>query len=305
MLYPDTIQLSHYQAATSFEKKRTMASSTKPFSFQGHRGARGLAPENTLPSFLKCLELGINAFELDVVITKDRQVLVSHEAWFNPAITTKPNGKPLTKLEAHRHLIYQLNYEDIQLYDCGKRGHPKFPEQVAMPVSKPLLSDVMDVCNEYAQSYGLAPVLYNIEIKSYKNGTEGYGVYNPPPDEFAELVYDVVMGKGMEKQCILQSFDIRIVQAMQQIHRDLRLSLLVENTDSLATNIDRLGFVPSVYAPYYELITEDMLAQAHARDMEVITWTVNDPVDMYRLIEMGVDGMITDYPNRFRELLAM
>ncbi len=305
MLYPETIELDHYQEATNPKNKILMASKDRPFSFQGHRGARGLAPENTLPSFLKCLELGINAFELDVVISKDRQVIVSHEAWFNPAITTKPNGKPLGKLEAHSHLLYQLEYEDIQLYDCGKRGHPKFPEQKAMPVTKPLLSDVMDVCNEYAKNYGLPPVLYNIEVKSYKHGAEGYGVYNPPPDEFAELVYDVVMGKNMIDQCILQSFDVHIVQALHQIHKDLRLSLLVENTDDLPTNIDRLGFVPSVYAPYFELITAETIAQAHELDMEVITWTVNQPSDMLRLIQLGVDGIISDYPNRFRELLTM
>ncbi len=269
------------------------------FSFQGHRGARGLVPENTIPSFIKCLELGYPAFELDVVITGDQQVLVSHEAWFNSLITTKPDGKALTKAEAMSHSIFEMSYEEIKEYDVGRRGHPLFPKQVAMAVHKPLLKEVIEVSNAYAAEHGLPTVWYNLEVKSFKDGAEGYGKYNPEPDVFADLVYDVLADTGIRDQVIVQSFDPNVIQAMHQIDGDIPISMLVDNQQSFEDNLKRIDFKPDVYAPYYKLIDEDLVKQVHGEGIQIVTWTVNKVKHMKRLIRMGVDGVISDYPDKF------
>ena len=264
------------------------------FQLQGHRGARGLVPENTIPSFLKCLELGVNAFEFDVVISRDKQVLVSHEAWFNPDITTKPDGNPMQAGEEKNYLFYQMPYEEIRQFDCGQRGNPKFIQQKPQPAHKPLLSEVIQACEDYIADHYLSPVTYNIEIKTHENGD---GVYQPKPETFARLVLEVIEKAGVQNQCIVQSFDPRIVQALNKLTDDVPLSLLVDNFLTMEQNLSNLGFVPDYYAPHYKLIGKNTISKAHQKGMKVITWTVNDLDIMQDLIQQGIDIIITDYPD--------
>lgn len=286
------------------EKKRRYKYNTKHLSFQGHRGARGLLPENTIPSFIKCLELGVPAFELDVVVSRDKEVVVSHEGWFSHEITTKPNGEPLTAAEEFNHLIYQMDYDQIKQYDCGKRGHPRFPYQRKIEAYKPLLKDVITACDTYTEQHALPPVLYNIEIKSYKDENDQYGLVNPEPFHYCEIVFDTIQKAGIEKRCIIQSFDVAIVQAMKAIAPHLSLSLLVDNEDGLETNLERLGFIPAVYAPHYKLVTRKLVQKVHHKGMKLITWTVNDTKTMRKLVSLGIDGLITDYPNLKMDIMA-
>lgn len=272
------------------------------FVFQGHRGARGLLPENTVPAFLKSLELGIYTLEMDVVISREGQVVVSHEQWFNPAICSLPDGSPITAANAGNYNIYQMPYDTIKQFDCGKRGNPNFAQQQPQPAYKPLLSEVIAAADAYAQLHQLQMPVYDIEIKT-ENEAAGDGIYQPPPAEFVALVYEVVRELHAQHRVIIQSFDVRILQALKTQVPDMPVSYLISNPLGIAKNLNKLGFVPQYYSPYYRLITRRMLRKAQAEGIKVVAWTVNDKATMRKLISMGVNGIITDYPNLANELL--
>ncbi len=264
------------------------------FDFEGHRGARGLLPENTIPSFLKALEFGVTTLEMDVVITKDHQVVLSHEPYLSSEICSKPDGTPISPSEEKASNIYQITFAELSRYDCGKRGHARFPQQQPQPATKPLLRDVITSVETHCQAQGLPPVFYNIETKSTR---EGDGVFHPRPDEFARLVYEEVKRNGILDRTIFQSFDERTLESLRAIDRDLYFCLLVENQDGLEKNLARLSFTPQIYSPHYSLVTPELIAAVRQRGIKLIVWTVNTLEDMKRLKELGVDGIITDYPN--------
>jgi len=266
----------------------------KVFDLQGHRGARGLAPENTIPSFLKALEYGVNTLECDVVVSKDKRIVVSHEPWFSHEISTAPDGTPINAATEKQFNIYEMSYNEILRFDVGKRGHARFPRQQPMPAVKPLLSEVFREVDAYCLRHNLQPVRFNIEIKSTP---EGDGKFHPAPEEFAKLLYNELQQADMIARATVQSFDVRALQAMHKLDSTLSLALLVENTMSLRENLQRLGFTPDIYSPYYRLVNAELVAQVHQRGMKLIPWTVNSLSDMKALLELGVDGLITDYPD--------
>jgi glycerophosphoryl diester phosphodiesterase len=266
----------------------------KVFDLQGHRGARGLAPENTIPSFLKALEYGVNTLECDVVVSKDKRIVVSHEPWFSHEISTAPDGTPINAATEKQFNIYEMSYNEILRFDVGKRGHARFPRQQPMPAVKPLLSEVFREVDAYCLRHNLQPVRFNIEIKSTP---EGDGKFHPAPEEFAKLLYNELQQADIIARATVQSFDVRALQAMHKLDSTLSLALLVENTMSLRENLQRLGFTPDIYSPYYRLVNAELVAQVHQRGMKLIPWTVNSLSDMKALLELGVDGLITDYPD--------
>jgi glycerophosphoryl diester phosphodiesterase len=266
----------------------------KVFDLQGHRGARGLAPENTIPSFLKALEYGVNTLECDVVVSKDKRIVVSHEPWFSHEISTAPDGTPINAATEKQFNIYEMSYNEILRFDVGKRGHARFPRQQPMPAVKPLLSEVFREVDAYCLRHNLQPVRFNIEIKSTP---EGDGKFHPAPEEFAKLLYNELQQADMIARATVQSFDVRALQAMHKLDSTLSLALLVENTMSLRENLQRLGFTPDIYSPYYRLVNAELVAQVHQRGMKLIAWTVNSLSDIKALLELGVDGLITDYPD--------
>jgi glycerophosphoryl diester phosphodiesterase len=278
------------------------------FDLQGHRGARGLRPENTLPAFRRALELGVTTLELDVVISADSQVVVSHEPWMSATICTKPDGTPVAEDEARSLNLFAMTARETQRYDCGQRTHPRFPEQEAVPAAKPLLRDVLVMAERFAEETGRAPVFYNVETKSRPSWD---GTYHPAPDAFARRVLGVLAGEGVAARSTLQSFDVRTLQAARAQAQageapPVRLALLVAAAldGGLASNLDALGFTPAVYSPEHTLVDAALVEAAHGRQMQLVPWTVNDPARMERLIELGVDGLITDYPDRATRVLA-
>lgn len=273
----------------------------KPTSFQGHRGARGLLPENTIPAFIRSLEYGITIMELDVVVSADSQLVVSHEAWFNPAICSQPNGDSIPEKEGKTFNIYQMNYNDIQLYDCGSKGNPKFPEQQPMPAFKPLLQYVITACDSFAQEHNLPLPYYDIELKT--EGPEGDGIFHPKPNEFARFALQVIKEYNITNRVVIQSFDKRILRAMRQLDDSIALSMLIDNLNGVQWNLTKLGFTPNMYAPHYQMVTPKLVKEVHNNDMELVVWTVNDIKDMRYLMQIGVNSIITDYPDRARQLL--
>lgn len=264
------------------------------FDFEGHRGARGLLPENTIPSLLKALEFGVTTLEMDVVITKDHQVVLSHEPYLSSEICSKPDGTPISPSEEKSFNIYQMTFAELSRYDCGKCGHARFPQQQPQPAIKPLLRDVIASVENACKEKGLQPVFYNIETKSTPEGDD---VFHPRPAEFARLVYEEVKRNGVLDRTFFQSFDERTLESLYAIDRDLYFCLLVENRNGLEHNLNRLSFTPQIYSPHYRLVTPELVADVKQRGIKLIVWTVNTLEEMKRLKAMGVDGIITDYPN--------
>ena len=272
------------------------------FDLQGHRGARGLAPENSLPAFRRALELGVTTLELDVVISADSRVVVSHEPWMSSTICTQPDGAPVPPGSESTFNLFEMPYERIAQFDCGRRGHPDFPEQEAMPASKPLLRDVIQMAEAYVDDTGRAPVFYNIETKSQPDWD---GTFHPDPEAFTELLIAVLDDEGVTARATIQSFDPRTLRVARDIDPSLSLALLVgRGGGDLTSNVDALGFTPTIYSPNYRLVNPEMVTMAHERGMEVIPWTVNRRSEMEHLLQAGVDGLITDYPNRAQFLIT-
>ncbi|WNJ15971.1 glycerophosphodiester phosphodiesterase [Pontibacter sp. G13] len=269
----------------------------KPFDFQGHRGCRGLLPENSIPAFKKAIDLGVTTLELDVVISKDSLVVVSHEPFLSHEICLDLDGNPISEELEQSYNMFQMTYQEIQSYDCGSKPHPRFPEQASMDVRKPLLSEVIQQMEAYSASQGKAPLSYNIETKSQPGRDH---VFHPSPEVFTQLVVEVIQEGGIAERTILQSFDVRTLQAAHQHYPDLPLALLVEEAGPFQSHLDRLGFTPSIYSPEYSLLNQAAVQQLHEAGIRVIPWTVNDPKAAKQLEEMGVDGFITDYPDRVR-----
>ncbi len=260
------------------------------FDLQGHRGARGLSPENTLQAFKKALDINVNTIELDVVISKDDKVVVSHEPYLNAEIVLDAKGERITKEEGLAFNFYKNNYKKIKKYDVGSLGNAKFPEQEKSIAYKPLLSEVINYV-EHINS----EVFYNIEIKSTQND-EKKG-YQPSVKDFSDLVItQLKKSKLPVKRITLQSFDPRVLEYIHKTYPEYRLAFLTYQNDA-KTNLKMLSFVPQIYSPYYILVNKNEVDAIHQRNMKVIPWTVNNKEDMINLLKMGVDGIITDYPN--------
>lgn len=269
------------------------------FDLQGHRGARGLLPENTIPAFIKAMDLGATTLEMDVVITKDRQVVVSHEAYFSSRICLDPSGQSISKSEEKAHNIYGLNYEEIAKYDCGSLGHSNYPEQENMRVTKPLLVDVIKAAERHAKGVTGFLIYYNIEIKS---SPDGDNVYHPDVGTFSDLVHEVIDKYLDPQRVVIQSFDFRVLQYWHETYPDIQLAALVANTNGVNGNLKKLGFTPDIYSPYFKLVNKSMVDKLKAENIRLIPWTVNEKDDMKRMVALGVDGLITDYPNRAKEV---
>lgn len=272
----------------------------KDIELQGHRGVRGHAPENTIPGFLKALEYNVDVLEMDVVISGDGQVVVSHEPWFNHKICSMPEGDPVEKEQEDALKIFGMSYDEISGYDCGLRGNPDFPEQHKMTAGKPLLKDVFRIIEGHIEDKKLSPVRYNIEIKSRPMWDN---VFTPKPEKFAQLVYDAVNMAGMMEKTCIQSFDVRPLQRLHQINPSITLAFLVSNNDGIDKNLEDLGFIPAIYSPNHLILNEERVKVLHDKKMKVIPWTANEKQHIKRLIEWGVDGIITDYPERVGEVL--
>lgn len=283
---------------------QTNAQTTK-FEIQGHRGARGLMPENTIPAFLRAIDEGVDTIELDVIISKDGKVVVSHEPYFNPTIATAPNGELVTK--ATQGNTYEMTYREIKKYDVGKRGNPFFPEQQKMAIYKPSLKKTIQTIEKYAKKNGIKPLLYNIELKSLE---EEYYISQPKPKEFSELVEQIISKKLPADRVTVQSFDFNILKHWNKEitagnYPKVALSALIEPEDNndVNFNLEKLGFTPDVWSPYFKRLTKEIVSELHAKNIRVIPWTVNEIKDMNYMKEINCDGLITDYPDRAKMLM--
>lgn len=267
---------------------------------QGHRGCRGLYPENTIPGFLKAIDLGATTLEMDLVITKDKKVILSHEPFFNHEITTLPNGEYVSESNERELNIYEMVYSEVKKYDVGQKAHPRFLQQQKIKANKPLLTEVIDSVEMHAKTNNKQPLFYNIETKIQPQTDN---VYHPEPQEFVDLMMAVILEKKIQNRVIVQSFDSRSLQYLHQKYPSIKTALLVEAFDkkSFEKQIEDLGFTPTIYSPAQELVDLNLVQECRSKKIKLIPWTVNDLETIRRFVALGVDGIITDYPNLFFE----
>lgn len=266
----------------------------------GHRGATGFAPENTIPGFKKALEFDINSIEFDVVVSGDGKVVVSHEPWFRHDICLQPDGSTIAEEEQMNHLIYEMSYEEISEYDCGSLQRPGFPEQETMSAAKPLMMDAIREIEAFREENGYAEIDYNVEIKS---NPDWDNELQPEPGDVIRLVYNELQELGLMERIKIFAFDTRILNELQRIDSTVTQVYLIPGSQpDVADNLSKLTHIPDVYAPNHSLVGAELVAQIHSNGMRLIPWTVNRYEDMVRLVDMGVDGIISDYPNHFEKL---
>ncbi|MDH5538235.1 MAG: glycerophosphodiester phosphodiesterase [Rhizobacter sp.] len=284
-----------------------------PQDLQGHRGARGLAPENTLAAFDTALSLGVTTLELDAVVTRDETVVISHDPLLNPLITRDAEGRFLA---APGPAIRSLSLAELQRYDVGRlapgtRYAQAHPEQRAVDGERiPTLAALF----EAVARHGDRQVRFNIETKS----SPLQQALTPEPDEFVRLVLEVADRHGVRDRISLQSFDWRTLAAAQRLYPDVpRVYLSAQQSwgnqvaDPRWTgglSLAEHGSVPrmvkaaggAIWSPYFGDLTEAALGEARALGLKVVVWTVNEPAHIERMLELGVDGIISDRPDRVR-----
>ncbi len=276
-----------------FTACKTGTRDPEPFDWQGHRGARGEAPENSVQGMLLALQEGVKTLEMDVVISADSVVLLSHEPWFNPEICLGTNGKKRLNAETN---LFRLSYADIAKIDCGSLKIDRFPAQEKYFAAKPRLLDVISEAEEASLMMNRPDPFYNVEIKSRP---EWDSIYYPSIEFYADLVISTLRKANLGERLVIQSFDPRTLRYLNESYPEITLAYLTEDGNrSPAEQIKDLGFVPEIYSCDFSLLAESQVKRLRASGMKVIPWTVNEIADAQRLKEWGVDGIITDYPGR-------
>jgi glycerophosphoryl diester phosphodiesterase len=221
-----------------------------------------------------------------VVLTKDLVVLVSHEPWFSPEICS------VKEIETNN--IFQMTYGEVQLVICGNQLHPRFPEQKAIATHKPSLIDVIHAVRNYCDKNNREMPRFNIELKSEKGWK---GVYLPDTRTFVERVFQVLRSLGVEELCTIQSFDPEVLNAFMILNTQLQFAFLIDEKGPVLELLYGLNKMPHIFSPNYKNVSAETVKQAHDLKMRIIPWTVNTEVEMREMIELGVDGIITDFPN--------
>jgi len=273
----------------------TGAAAQQKIDVQSHRGGRALMPENTIPAMIHAIDLGTRTLELDCVISSDNKVVVSHDVYMSAGFMRKPDGTDIDKKDEKNYALYKMTYDSIRKFDAGSKPHPEFQDQRKMKTYKPLLSELIDSVEAYVKLHHLKPVYYNMETKC---SPQGDGIYHPAPAVFSALVMEVINKKHIADRVTIQSFDIRTLQIIHKDFPKQSTALLIMNKESFADNIKTLGFTPDIYSPNFTLVTPELVKEAHGIKVAVLPWTVNEVSDMKKMISYGVDGMITDYPDR-------
>ena len=242
----------------------------------GHRGARAMYPENTIPAFTYAIEAGADVLEMDVAVTKDNVLVISHDPHINPQICTGPHPGIA---------IHELTLAELRQYDCGALKNPNFLKQHPVPGTRiPTLDEVLSLSSR-------GNVQFNIETKSFPDHPE----LTPPPDVFARMMLDVIRKHKLESRSIVQSFDFRTLHAMKRLAPGIRLSALWEGEARPFVDIAREAEA-TIISPDFKLVTPEQVQAAHAAKLEVVPWTADTPQDWQRLIDAGVDAIITDDP---------
>lgn len=269
------------------------------FEIQGHRGARGLLPENSIPGFVIAIREGANVLEMDLCVAKDGNLIVSHEPWMSHTICTTPEGNAISESKERQYNLHQMSTGEIQAFDCGMALHPQFPEQRHLPVQKPTLAEVVKVTEEVPLLKSDAKIRYNMEIK-HREDLEPE--YCPDAVTFAKTVIAEVRRLGIEDRTCIQSFSADVLNAVHQQAPNMTTAWLTDSDGPVTAELAKINFKPSIYSPLWEGIDANDVHDLQQQNIRVIPWTVNEAEDLFAVMQMGVDGIITDYPDRLYKL---
>lgn len=296
---------------------------SQSFDNQAHRGGKSLYPENTIPAMKNALKMNVTTLEMDLAVTKDKKVILSHDAFLSPELVTKPDGSYIPKDSGFYYKIYEMPYEKIKTFDVGLKMLNNYPDQKKMKAQKPLFSDVIDACEAYARELKRPLPFYNIETKTRPFSDN---IFHPEPKEFVDLMMKIIIKKGIQNRVIIQSFDPRTLEIVHKDYPKIMTALLVEKVDDkklaqqqyhfknvpleqfklypnhmngVAEDMKFLSFTPTIYSPEHTLVNPQLVQECHALGMKVIPWTVNTKEKLKELKEIGIDGVITDDPRIF------
>ena len=264
------------------------------FDIQGHRGVRGLMPENSIQGFIKSIDIGVNTIELDVVISGDLKVVVSHEPWISSIICLDSLGLKISN-DFNKLNIYKINYDQIKKYDCGSLINPNFLLQEKIFTKKPLLKEVIYEVEKYVEKNKLSKLNYNIEIKSHKEGDD---IFHPQVEKFSDLVYSETIKLLPIERFNIQSFDFRVLKYFNKKYPEIKLSVLVDNNYNPKKNLNDLGFIPYIFSPNFRKLNILDIQYMKSKKIKIIPWTVNSYNDIEEVLKLNVDGIISDYPQR-------
>ena len=246
----------------------------------GHRGARARFPENTLPGFEYAIEQGVDALELDLAVTSDNVIVVSHDPILHEPLCTSPGKRSA--------VIRQLTLAEVRQWDCGALRNPRFPTQRPIPGTRmPTLDEIFELA-------GRGRFCFDVEVKSLPQHPE----LSPQPEEFARLVLQKIREHRIEDRVTVLSFDFRVLVAMRALAPAIRLSALTEADPRAFAAIAAEAADAEVVSPDFHLVTGEKVAAAHAAGLQMVPWTVNQPADWDRMIAAGVDAIVSDDPGQ-------
>lgn len=258
----------------------------------GHRGSRGYFPENTIIAFQKALEQGANGVEIDVVVNKDRQLVISHEPYFKKEFCVQPDGGPIK--DEKKYNMYHMTQAEIEKFDCGKIGHPKFPEQEKVSAIKPLFQD-------FVKEVMMAkPTILLYEIKSE---VPEYNISQPEPKAFMELIVKELEGYPYPEMIYFMCFDAQMLNEVHRVLPNAKTVYLTYLPKSAEKQLNDLNFKPTAVGMFYPTIKNRDIQFVKKNNMQVFAWTVNDSKVAKKLAKRGVDVLITDYPKRILEAI--
>jgi glycerophosphoryl diester phosphodiesterase len=263
-----------------------------------------LFPENTWPAFQHALALGVDALELDVVVSQDGQVVVSHEPWLSAKLGRGPQGQLIDPAHERSYSLYQMPYATIKQCVVGEWPHPDFPEQQPILSHRPLLRDVLHQAETLCQQLGRFAVRYSLELKS---SPDGDGIFHPAPAAFVALVLAELQAAGVIARTTLLSFDPRILRVARQAQPALALCFLLEDyLPPVPDLFAELGFEPATLGPDFQLLSNALVQAIRAAypSLRLVPWTVNSPADLQLVRSWNVAGITTDYPDRLLALLS-
>lgn len=268
---------------------------------QAHRGGAGIMPENTIAAMKHCMDMGVNTLEMDFVLSGDGQVVVSHDNYFHPHYATRPDGS-LVKKDDPKEYLYKMTYDEIKKYDVGQRYCDVYPEKNCMPAVKPLASELIAFVESYTQENGLSPMRYNIEVKSSRKDGEGinWATYDKLVYEIGKLVSSFNLGDRLVIQC----FDPQTLNYMHEMYPEIEYSYLIsaKNKHDYKGYMALLDFKPTWLSPHHSLVDEELIKKCREDGLKIVPWTADKQEDIKRLIDLKVDAVITNYPDRMLKL---
>lgn len=266
---------------------------------QAHRGGAGLMPENTWCAMKHAIDLGVNTLEGDLQVTKDGRVIFSHDNYFHSRYSIRPDGTMVQK-DDPKEYIYTMPYDSVKKYDVGSRPTAVWPGKCCVPAVKPLASELIDSIETYVARNGLSPMRYNIEIKS--KSSKGEGKNWPHYKLFVDTCIPVLLSKKLGDRLVIQCFDYRALNYMHEKYPELRYSYLIDKETDFEQYMSLLNFTPEWLSPHYSVVDEELCCKCREKGIKLVPWTVDEPEEMQRLIELGCPAIITNYPDRLLQL---